>query len=174
MAEWYDKTRKGFQEAMSVPQTDGITRLIRMMAGASQPAPKPVPNYGAIPLTPSPFSIPYTGLRNEPAPPPMPPAMNLGPLPPMNADAQQADDAARYRPMPQQAPKPAAMPTMPPVQVEASAPMADTYADMGGYGGQPRMQSPQEMYGHLNPTPSLEEIFRREYAANPGAFGKIG
>ena len=35
------------------------------------------------------------------------------------------------------------------------------------------MQSPQEMSGHLNPTPSLEEVFRREYAANPAAFGKL-
>lgn len=150
-------------------------RLLQAVAGGGMQRPQPnAPNYNAIPMSVSEADAAMPTMYRPPAPTHMPPAMNLGPLPPMNADAQQADDAARYRPMPQQAPKPATMPTMPPVQVEAPAPMADTYADMGGYGGQPRQYSQNELYGHLNPTPSLEEIFRREYAANPGAFGKIG
>lgn len=150
-------------------------RLLQAVAGGGMQRPQPnAPNYNAIPMSVSEADAAMPTMYTPPAPTHMPPAMNLGPLPPMNADAQQADDAARYRPMPQQAPKPAAMPTMPPVQVEAPAPMADTYADMGGYGGMPRQYSQNELYGHLNPTPSLEEIFRREYAANPGAFGKIG
>lgn len=157
-------------------------RLMTAMAGGpSQPKP-PVPNYSAIPMSIAEMDFAQPTMAPPPSMPPapthMPPAMNLGPLPPMNADAQQADDAARYRPMPQQAPKPAAMPQMPPVQVEAPAPMPDPRtagdADMGGYGGSPRVFSQNELYGHLNPTPSLEEIFRREYAANPGQFGKIG
>ena len=154
-------------------------RLLQAVAGGGMQRPQPnAPNYNAIPMSVSEADAAMPTMYTPPAPTHMPPAMNLGPLPPMNADAQQADDAARYRPMPQQAPKPAAMPTMPPVQVEAPAPMVDTYADMGGYGGSPGMTgrpipAPQQ-YGHLNPTPSLEEIFRREYAANPGAFGKIG
>ncbi len=54
MAEWFNNTRKGYQDAMSVPQTDGVTRLLALMMGGSN-KPKPnVPNYSAIPLTPSP------------------------------------------------------------------------------------------------------------------------
>lgn len=154
-------------------------RLLQAMSGGGMQRPQPnAPNYNAIPMSISEADAAMPTMFTPPAPTHMPPAMNLGPLPPMNADAQQADDAARYRPMPQQAPQQAAMPSMPPVQVEAPAPMMDPRtagdADMGGYGGSPRVFSQNELYGHLNPTPSLEEIFRREYAANPGQFGKIG
>lgn len=168
--------------------------------GQSQPKPG-APNYSAIPLNPPPPSLappdlePYKitvfngpqSLTNVPwwvppgepltngdkDQPPMPPAMNLGPMPPMNADAQQADDAARYRPQPIPAQQP--MPVAPPVTVQAPPmdPRTMGDADMAGYGGSPRIPgiAPPQPYSHLNPTPSLEEIFRREYAANPMAFG---
>lgn len=173
MADWYDKTRKGYQDAMSVPQTDGITRLLLAMSGGAQ-KPKPAaPNYSAIPLNP--FEVPFTGLRNEPASPAQgipafePPGTTSAQYMPPMTSLPTASRQGNYGP----AATPAPMPSMPPVTVEAPAPAPDTYADLGGYGGQPRMQSPQEMYGHLNPTPSLEEVFRREYAANPAAFGKL-
>ena len=161
------------------------SRLMALMMGGT-PKPKPAaPNYSAIPLTPSPFDVPYTGLTNTPAPAPMP--QNRGPLPPFQQPGQQAADY-----MPSHMPNPsrqgnygdAPMPTMPPVTVSAPAPspadaayvpdprtMGD--ADLGGYGGSPRIPgiAPPQPYSHLNPTPSLEEIFRREYAANPMAFG---
>jgi hypothetical protein len=154
---------------MSKPSRD----LAMILAGV--PA-KPAPNYAAIPM-----SLMQPGGEPMPPPPPqMPPSMNLGPLPPQNADAQQYDDAARARPMPMQpAPQAAApMPQMPPVQVQAPAmdPRTMGDADLGGYGGNMGQGAPMPapaQYGHLNPTPSLEEVFRREYAANPAAFGKL-
>lgn len=165
MAEWYDRIRGRYQTAMGRPNRD----LAMILAGIpAQPAPPP-PNYAAIPL-----NMMQPGGEPQPAPPPqMPPAMNLGPMPPMNADAQQADDAARYRPQPSPAQQP--MPVAPPVTVQAPPmdPRTMGDADMAGYGGSPRIPgiaAPQP-YSHLNPTPSLEEIFRREYAANPMAFG---
>lgn len=186
MAEWFDRIRGDYQTAMSKPQTDGATRLLALIMGSGN-KPKPqVPNYSAIPLTPSPFDVPYTGLTNTPAPPPMP--QNSGPLPPFQQPGQQAAEYMPDRGLPSlspprqdnygpgPSPAPAPMPTMPPVEVAAS-PMPDPRtmgdADLGGYGGMPRMSSlpaPQQ-YSHLNPTPSLEEVFRREYAANPMAFG---
>lgn len=114
---------------------------------------------------------------------PMPPAMNLGSLPPANPDAQQYDEAARYRspaPMPQRAamssaPTGADAAFVPPPGWSPPADYLRTQndADMAGYGGSPRIPgiAPPQPYSHLNPTPSLEEVFRREYAANPMAFG---
>ena len=137
-------------------------RLLQAMSGGGmqRPQPAPVPNYSAIPMNIAEMdaampTMAPPGVFNKVSPAAMPMAPGGEPMPP------------------QQAPSPAAMPSMPPVNVQAPAPAPDTYADLGGYGGQPRMQSPQEMYGHLNPTPSLEEVFRREYAANPAAFGKL-
>ena len=164
MSEWYDRIRGRYQKAMATPSRD----LAMILAGIpAQPAPPP-PNYGAIPM-------------NPPQGTPMPPSLNLGPLPPQNADAQQYDDAARARPMPMQpAPRPQGMPQMPPVNVQAQAPAMDPRtmgdADLGGYGGNMGQGAPMpapQRYSHLNPTPSLEEVFRREYAANPNAFGKL-
>lgn len=134
------------------------------------------------PLTngdPSPLSTPH--------PPSLPPAINLGGMPAANPTAQDYEDAARRGPqMPVSAPP--AMPAAPQGADAAFVPppgwmppadymrtMGD--ADLGGYGGNPGMGRPvpaPPQYTNLNPTPSLEEIFRREYAANPGAFGKIG
>ena len=192
MADWFNKVRDGYQGAMSVPQTDAATRLILAMSGGNKPKPN-VPNYSAIPLNP--FNIPYTGPTNELPKPPMP--TQAGPLPPFQPPGTTAQAVMPDRGLPSlspprqdnygDAPKP--MPTMPPVTVTAPAPtgadaayvpppmdprtMGD--ADMAGYGGSPRLPAvpPPGQYSHLNPTPGLEEIFRREYAANPGAFGKL-
>lgn len=186
MADWYDRIRGNYQGAMSVPQTDGVTRLLALlMGGANKPKPA-APNYSAIPLNPNPFTVPYTGPTNELPKPPMP--TQAGPLPPFQQPGQQAAEYMPPRGLPSlspprqdnyapgPSPAPAPMPTMPPVEVSAPAmpdPRTMGDADMAGYGGSPRIPgiAPPQQYGHLNPTPSLEEIFRREYAANPAAFG---
>ena len=94
--------------------------------------------------------------------------------PPMVSDADMA--LPTMAPAGPLAPPAAVMPT---VTVAASrpplaAPVApeqpmDTYADMAGYGGSPRLPDAPD-YRHLNPTPSLAEVYRREYAANPNGF----
>ena len=185
MADWFNNIRGKYQDAMAVPQTDAATRLIMAMAGGNKPKPN-APNYSAIPLNP--FNIPYTGPTNELPKPPMP--TQAGPLPPFQppgttAQAVMPDRGLpslspprqdNYGPGPSPAPVPGPMQTMPPVEVSAPAPAPDNYADMVGYGGnmgQGRPVPAPQPYSHLNPTPGLEEIFRQEYAANPGAFGKL-
>jgi hypothetical protein len=169
-----------FKESTRPPQFgNGFGNILQALgfgpksAGAAQaPGARPAPSVEPSPAFPQ---------------APMPPAANLGSLPPMNATAQDYDAAARGGPqMPVSAP-----PQMPAAPQGANAafqpppgwmPPADYMrtqgdADLGGYGGNPGMGAPipaPPQYTHLNPTPGLEEIFRREYAANPGAFGKIG
>lgn len=60
--------------------------------------------------------------------------------------------------------------TRPPMQAPAAPeqPM-DTYADMAGFGVSPRLPDAPD-YRHLNPTPSLAEVYRRELAGNPNGF----
>jgi hypothetical protein len=154
--------------------------MAAMMPGSapSQPQP-PAPNYNAIPLNP--FNVPYTGLRNEPGLPPFqqPGQASAQAMPPMNLPPPPAAPAPRPGPSPApQAAAPRPMPSMPPVQVQAPPmdPRTMGDADLGGYGGNMGQGAPipaPQQYSHLNPTPSLEEVFRREYAANPAAFGKL-
>lgn len=130
--------------------------------------------------SPSPFDVPFTGLRNDGGTG-LPPYVQPGDvanayMPPMGA--QRPTPTAAPAPMPA-APQGADAAFVPPPGWMPPADYMRTMgdADLGGYGGNPGMGKPipaPPQYTNLNPTPSLEEIFRREYAANPGAFGKIG
>lgn len=156
---------------------NGIMQALEWLGFGNRPPPRPSPAINE----PSPFpkgpSFPprqtagnYGGAwpSNET---PMPPAMNAGPLPPMNADAQQYDDAARYRP---QAPAPVAQRPAAPTGADAAfvpppgwMPPADYLrtmndADLGGYGGNPGRGAPYGSlapYAKLNPTPSLRDAY---------------
>lgn len=161
---------------------DGLANALEFMGFGNRPKPQgPAPSMEGSPVVPqqkpqpSPFP-PYTGLRNEPGLPPFqqPGQQAAEYMPPISSKPMVSPQAANVYGG-ASAPAPAPMPAAPPQGADAAyvPPPTDNYADMGGYGGVPRMQSPQEQYGHLNPTPGLEEIFRREYAANPGAFGKL-
>lgn len=83
--------------------------LARLLAGIIGPgAQKPEPNFAP---SPSPFNVPYTGLRNEPAPPQLPPFEQPGQMlaqyqPPL----QQGGRQANYGPGPTPQPMPQAMP----------------------------------------------------------------
>jgi hypothetical protein len=84
--------------------------LARMMAGLIGPGAKPQPNFAP---SPSPFSVPFTGLRNEPAPqlPPFEqPGQQLAQFqPPIPSASRQAG----YAPPPAPAPMPQPQQQMP-------------------------------------------------------------
>lgn len=115
----------------------------------------PVPADGSLP---NPFNVPYTGLKNE-----MYPSTAEGDL----AQPTMAPPRGLLAP-----PKPAAVASAPAAPQGADAayvpmPPRQTKDDYGPAWNTP---APPPQYSHLNPTPSLDEIFRREYAANPNGF----
>jgi hypothetical protein len=181
---WLDGVRKRFQGAMAVPSQDlavmaanGLSNLGPRGANAAQaPGARPAPSVEPSPAFPQAAGWTGEGDTRLPSAPPIQGPMGV-------QERQQFMDANMIPPAPP--------PQMPAAPQGANAafqpppgwmPPADYMrtqgdADLGGYGGNPGMGAPipaPPQYSHLNPTPGLEEIFRREYAANPGAFGKIG
>lgn len=149
----------GAAQAPVGPQSVTVPATPPALPVSIRPSPPVMANGGL----PNPYNVPYTGLKNEMYPstaegdiaqPTMAPA---GPLAP---------------------PRPAAVASRSPVPTGADAayvpdPRTMGDADLGGYGGNPGQGRPipaPPQYSHLNPTPGLEEVFRREYAANPNGF----
>ena len=159
MADWFNRVRGDYQGAMYKPSQDWATSLATLL-GANVTKP---------PAQATMFPIPSRPPDADLAQPTMAPA-TLPPRMVSEADVAQPTMAppglltVQAPPVTVQANRPA--PAAPP---QAAAPAPENYADMVGYGGSPAVAQPD--YRYLNPTPSLEEVFRREYAANPGAFG---
>ena len=109
---------------------------------------------------PNPFTVPYTGLKNE-----MFPSQSEGDL------AVAAPTQGLLAPYFQPKPAPAGPIAAPPVTVQADAPAPmpprQSAADYGPAWNTPAAPG---QYEYLNPTPSLESAFRQQYAANPNGF----
>jgi hypothetical protein len=160
-----------FTESTRPPQFgNGFGNILQALgfgpksAGAAQaPGARPAPSVEPSPAFPQ--AAGWMG-EGDTAPPPQVASRqgNYGPAPSPQMPAAPTGANAAFQPPPG---------WMPPADYMRT----QNDADLAGYGGNPGMGAPipaPPQYSHLNPTPGLEEIFRREYAANPGAFGKIG
>lgn len=164
MADWFNQIRDRYQRAQGKPQPDLATMLLGVV-----PQDAPPIDWAAL--------LGLGGGNATAAQAPMKPTMEGSPVVPQQASRWQGEGDSVPGLL---APAVTVAASRPPV---AAAPAPMSAADMA-YVPKPANQTkddygpawsgttvaPPPQYSYLNPTPSLDEVFRREYAANPNGF----